>query len=203
MKSKDNYKINFPELNISLDSKVIVSKRRNISLQIKEDRQIIIKVPCWLPEYRLDSFIEEKKDWIIKTYESIPAPRELSLREQNHLTALEKRYRKAAKEYIPERVAYFHQFTGGTYEKVVIRDQKTRWGSCSSNKTLSFNYRLMLAPPQILDYVVVHELCHLKHMNHSQEFWTAVEAVLPDYKIRRKWLKDHGSELTMVNHMFS
>lgn len=203
MKNKDNYKINFPELNISLDSKVIVSKRRNISLQIREDRQIIIKVPCWLPEYRLDSFIEEKKDWIIKTYESIPAPRELSLREQNQLTALEKRYRKAAKEYIPERVAYFHQFTGGTYEKVVIRDQKTRWGSCSSNKTLSFNYRLMLAPPQILDYVVVHELCHLKHMNHSQEFWAAVEAVLPDYKIRRKWLKDYGSELTMVNHMFS
>ena len=171
-------------------------------MQITEDKKILIKVPRWLPEYRLNSFITEKRDWIIKTYESIPSPRELSIREQNQLDALEKRYRKAAKEYIPARVAYFHQFTGGTYAKIVIRDQKTRWGSCSSNKTLSFNYRLMLAPPQILDYVIVHELCHLKHMNHSPEFWTSVEAVLPDYKTRRKWLKEHGCELTMSNHLF-
>lgn len=202
MKSKDNYQIHFSELNITLDCQVIASDRRNISLQITENKKILIKVPRWLPEYRLNSFIEEKKDWIIKTYNSIPAPKELSIREQNQLDALEKRYRKAAKEYIPGRVAYFHQFTGGTYDKIVIRDQKTRWGSCSSNKTLSFNYRLMLAPPHILDYVIVHELCHLKHMNHSSEFWDAVEAVLPDYKERRKWLKEHGSELTMSNHLF-
>lgn len=122
---------------------------------------------------------------------------------KNRLTALEKRYRKAAKEYIPQRVAHYQQFTGGAYERIVIRDQKTRWGSCSSNKTLSFNYRLMLAPPQILDYVVVHELCHLKHMNHSREFWAAVEEVMPDYKIYRKWLREHGSELTLANHLLS
>lgn len=202
MKSKDNYQIHFSELNMTLDCQVIASDRRNISLQITENKKILIKVPRWLPEYRLNSFITEKKDWIIKTYNSIPDPKELSIREQNQLEALEKRYRKAAKEYIPGRVAHFHQFTGGSYDKIVIRDQKTRWGSCSSNGTLSFNYRLMLAPPSILDYVVVHELCHLKHMNHSPEFWAAVESVIPDYKIRRKWLKDHGSELTMVNHLF-
>ena len=202
MKNTDNYQIHYPELNMHLTCKVTVSDRRNISLQITDDKRILIKIPRWFPEYKLNSFVEEKKDWIVNTYNSIPDPKELSIREQHQLDALEKRYRKAAKEYIPGRVAYFHQFTGGSYDKIVIRDQKTRWGSCSSNGTLSFNYRLMLAPPSILDYVVVHELCHLKHMNHSPEFWAAVESVIPDYKMRRKWLKEHGNELTMTNHLF-
>lgn len=126
----------------------------------------------------------------------------LSIREKNQLNALEKRYRQAAREYIPARVSYYHQFIPGNYSQVVIRDQKTRWGSCSSSGTLSFNYRLMLAPPAILDYVVVHELCHIRHMNHSADFWHAVEQILPDYKEKRKWLKEHGMELTMEYHLF-
>ena len=112
-------------------------------------------------------------------------------------TALEARYKEAARSYIPKRVAYYNPMTGGTYSRISIRDQKTRWGSCSSKGTLSFNWRLMLAPPAILDYVVVHELCHLNHMNHSKAFWQAVEAVYPDYRNARKWLKEHGSELTL------
>ena len=110
---------------------------------------------------------------------------------------LEKRYREAAKEYIPKRVDDFVTLTGGSYERITIRDQKTRWGSCSGRGTLSFNWKLMLAPPAILDYVVVHELCHLTHMNHSRDFWQAVECVLPDYKERRQWLKEHGEELQL------
>lgn len=115
--------------------------------------------------------------------------------EQNQRQYLEKRYREAAKEYIPKRVDYFIALTGGSYERITVRGQKTRWGSCSSRGTLSFNWKLMLAPPAILDYVVVHELCHLTHMNHSREFWQAVERVLPDYKERRRWLREHGDEL--------
>lgn len=115
--------------------------------------------------------------------------------------ALEKRYRTAAKEYIPKRVAYYvsHYDTLFTnrYSRITIRDQKTRWGSCSSKGTLSFNWRLMLAPPAVLDYVVVHELCHLTHMNHSKDFWRCVEWILPNYKEQKKWLKEHGHELTL------
>lgn len=202
MKKQEHYPLIYPELNISLDCQIIPSNRRSISIQITPEKKILVRVPKWIFASQLEALLLEKKDWILKHYQSIPAPRELSIREQNQLAALEKRYRKAAREYIPGRVAYFHQFTGGAYDKIVIRDQKTRWGSCSSNGTLSFNYRLMLAPPQVLDYVVVHELCHLKHMNHSPQFWEAVEQVLPDYKERRKWLKDHGNELTMSNHLF-
>ena len=202
MKAQDHYEISYPELNRTLYGQIIPSGRKSISIQVTANREILIRVPKWITYQQLDSLLSEKKEWILRHYEAIPAPKELSIWEHNQLTALEKRYKKAAKEYIPERVAYFHQFTGGSFDKIVIRDQKTRWGSCSSNKTLSFNYRLMLAPPQILDYVVVHELCHLKHMNHSPELWAAVEKILPDYKERRKWLKEHGCELTMEHHLF-
>lgn len=203
MKKQEHYPLYFPEQNIRLECQIIPSDRRSISLRITSQREILVRVPKWLDSAQLSSFLSDKKEWILKTWLQVPEPAALTIRDQNRLTALEKRYRRAAKEYIPLRVAYFHSFTGGSYEKIVIRDQKTRWGSCSSAGTLSFNYRLMLAPPSILDYVVVHELCHLKHMNHSAAFWQAVESVLPDYKVRRTWLKEHGNELTLEHHLFS
>lgn len=121
--------------------------------------------------------------------------------EQNRLANLEKRYRTRAKEVFCARAAYWVQFTGGNYTSITVRDQKTRWGSCSSRGTLSFNYRLIFAPLPILDYVVVHELCHLCHMDHSKAFWAAVASVMPDYKQRRQWLKDHGQELNLVTYL--
>lgn len=123
--------------------------------------------------------------------------------EIKRLEALERRYRSAARSLIEQRCAYYCHITGGVYTSVTIRDQKTRWGSCSSRGTLSFNYRLIFAPPQVLDYVVVHELCHLTHMNHSKEFWNMVGSVMPDYKTHRKWLKEHGGELTLENYLTS
>ena len=125
----------------------------------------------------------------------------LSQAETKRLEALEKRYRKEARVRIESRVAYYHTITGGNYTSVTIRDQKTRWGSCSSRGTLSFNYRLIYAPPEILDYVVVHELCHLTHMNHSRDFWNMVGSVMPEYKTYRKWLRDHGQELTLEHYL--
>lgn len=117
------------------------------------------------------------------------------------MEVMDRRYRKAAREYFSKRCEYFRPFTGGSYSRITIRDQKTRWGSCSSTGTLSFNYRLMFAPPRVLDYVVVHELCHLTHMNHSKDFWNLVSSVQPDYKVYRTWLKEHGRELNIEDHM--
>ena len=111
--------------------------------------------------------------------------------------ALEARYHQAARNYFPKRVAYYETILGVTHGTITIRDQKTRWGSCSSKGNLNFNWRLMLAPPRILDYVVVHELCHRIEMNHSKAFWDAVETVLPDYRELRKWLKDNGRTLIL------
>lgn len=132
---------------------------------------------------------------------SATASHKLSAPEIRRLQILENRYRIAAKDYFTARVDYFHKFTGGEYTSITIRDQKSRWGSCSSKGTLSFNYRLLFAPPRILDYVVVHELCHLTHMNHSKDFWHMVEDFIPDYKVCRQWLREHGHELTLENHL--
>ena len=130
-----------------------------------------------------------------------PALVPLTAAEQKRLEIMEKRYRSAARTRFEERVAYYHGITGGNYTSITVRDQKSRWGSCSSRGTLSFNYRLIFAPPTILDYVVVHELCHLTHMNHSADFWNMVASVMPEYKVYRRWLRDHGHELTLEAHM--
>ena len=121
--------------------------------------------------------------------------------EQKRLHILEKRYRNNARIVFTKQVAYYHQFTGGTYTSITIRDQKSRWGSCSSRGTLSFNYRLIFAPPKVLDYVVVHELCHLTHMDHSKNFWNMVASIMPEYKTYQNWLKEHGMELTLERHL--
>lgn len=102
-----------------------------------------------------------------------------------------------ALEIIPSRAAYFAQLVGVTYGRITIRNQKSRWESCSGNGNLNFNCLLMLVPTEVLDYVIVHELCHRKEVNHSQKFWVEVENILPDYRKQKLWLKEHGDEIMM------
>ena len=94
-----------------------------------------------------------------------------------------------ALKYIPKRVKHFAAQEGISYGRITIRNQKTRWGSCSSRGNLNFNCLLMLAPPEVIDYVVVHELAHIRHHDHSAAFYAEVAKVMPDYKERRKLLK--------------
>lgn len=100
-----------------------------------------------------------------------------------------------AKKIIPARLAYYAPLLGVQYGRVTIRHQKTRWGSCSSLGNLNFNCLLMLTPIEVVDYVVVHELAHRIHMNHSRAFWSEVEKILPDYREQRRWLKVYGGAL--------
>ena len=106
-------------------------------------------------------------------------------------------YKKQATEYITSRVNYYADMIPGEHTGITMENRKGRWGSCSSTRELTFNWRLMLAPPEIIDYVVVHELCHLKHMDHSPAYWKAVGNVLADYKERREWLKENGIGLNL------
>ena len=100
-----------------------------------------------------------------------------------------------ALERIRQRIGVFQPVIGGEFGRVAVRDQRSRWGSCSSKHNLNFNWKLIMAPPQVLDYVVIHELCHLHEFNHSARFWRLVEGVMPDYEVWKKWLKNHGGEL--------
>ena len=103
--------------------------------------------------------------------------------------------KKEAKLLIPDRVRYYAAKLGITYGCVTIRAQRSRWGSCSSKGNLNFNCLLMLTPREVIDSVIVHELCHRKQLNHSRAFWALVYEAMPDYKVWDKWLKDHGREL--------
>lgn len=106
--------------------------------------------------------------------------------------ALENWYKDKAKEKIMERIEYYQPFFDIKPSKVIIKDQQKRWGSCTLRKELLFNWKCIMAPSPVLDYIVVHEMCHLLHMNHSKEFWNQVKRVLPDYEDRKAWLKNNG-----------
>lgn len=110
-------------------------------------------------------------------------------------TALESWYRKQARRYLEEKTAWWAERMGVTYLRISIRDQATRWGSCSSKGNLNYNWKLVLLPEELADYVVVHELAHRVFMNHSKDFWKVVERELPDYRQRRRRLKDYESEI--------
>jgi predicted metal-dependent hydrolase len=109
--------------------------------------------------------------------------------------ALEGWYRQRAREIIPERLMIANQAFGFRYGRVAIKEQKSRWGSCSRAGNLNFNWRLLLAPVSVLDYVLTHELAHLKELNHAPAFWRLVAQGCPDYKLQRRWLREHGHTL--------
>ncbi|MDY2820051.1 MAG: SprT family zinc-dependent metalloprotease [Hominisplanchenecus sp.] len=175
--------------------KVIRSSRKTMVLEIIKDGTILVRAPYRMPESEIRRFIQEKSDWIEKHVQRIEE-RQRTLPPVEGLTM--KDIRKLADQasvVIPKRVEYFAGKIPVTYGRITIRNQKTRWGSCSSKGNLNFNCLLMLAPPEVLDYVVVHELCHRKEMNHSERFWREVENILPDYRERKKWLKENGGRL--------
>lgn len=195
--------INKDHLPFIIEYKIVRSERKTCSIELNNDGTITVRVPLYARNSDVIRILREKQFWIgskLSQWQLHKQTQPVSQYTDIQRQALEKRYRDAAKEYIPKRVAYYastyDHLIQHPYTRITIRDQKTRWGSCSSRGTLSFNWRLMLAPPAVLDYVVVHELCHLEHMNHSKDFWHCVEMILPNYKIHRKWLKEHGQELT-------
>ena len=178
---------------------VVYSKRRTIGLEIKADGHVYARVPARIPNQYVTDFIKERQDWIVQKWFMIMERRRQEetrpVRDYEKDPELEKLYRRKAGKLLENRCAYFAERMGVDYSRIAVRAAKTRWGSCSAQGNLSFHWKLVLMPPEILDYVVVHELAHRKEMNHSQRFWAEVERILPDYKARRKWLKEFGSQV--------
>lgn len=173
---------------------IIRSSRKTVSLQIKPDGAIIVRAPLRLPQREIDRFLREKSDWIEKHLTMVLADKAAG--ENAPLDAEEiERLANQALQDIPPRVHRYAAAMGVTYARITIRNQKGRWGSCSSVGNLNFNCLLMLAPEDVRDYVVIHELAHRKHMDHSSAFWAEVASVMPDYKQREKWLKTEGKVL--------
>ena len=177
-----------------MDVNVIHSNRKTVAISVNSDLSVTVKAPQGVSEKDIYRILEEKKAWICTHLEQVKrdkaryessGAKKLTYEDINMLA-------DKAIEVIPKRVKYFAPIVGVTYGRITIRNQKTRWGSCSAKGNLNFNCLLMLTPPKVLDYVVVHELCHRKEMNHSKSFWTEVEKVMPDYKEAVRWLKEEG-----------
>ena len=170
---------------------LVRSSRKTLSVQVTGEGEVVVRAPRLYPRYKIEAFLRQKESWIRERQQRTAAAAHApSLSEEEH-----KRLVKEAKAWFAERTARFAPLLGVTYGSVTIRTQKTRWGSCTGKGDLNFNCLLMLAPEEIRDYVVIHELCHRRYMDHSAAFWAEVERVLPDYEIRRKWLKDNGAAL--------
>lgn len=176
---------------------VIRSNRRTIAIHVNPDLTVTVRAPRRATQREIDRILREKQPWIQKHMEQMKEKRaQYDAMEMDGLTDAEcRQLKQKAQAYIPERVEYFANIMGVDYGRITIRKQKTRWGSCSGKGNLNFNCLLMLAPPEVIDYVVIHELCHRKEMNHSRAFWREVEKVMPDYKKSVLWLKDQGSML--------
>jgi predicted metal-dependent hydrolase len=144
----------------------------------------------WLPDEEIERVIDEHRDWIAQERaKQVPRLR-LDPRAVSEVDA-----RRAVRELVTMLAEEEAPPLGVSYSRIQVRDQRTRWGSCSTTGTLSFNWRLVLAPFDVLDYVVVHELCHLVEPNHSRRFWKLVERRRPNWRAQRDWLDRNGPEL--------
>ena len=177
-----------------MEFEVIRSNRKSIAAEIKLDK-LIIRAPMQATNEDINAFMLKNKAWIQKhlaeamaKQQQIASVKKLSMDEIRQLA-------DQALKVVPERVKHYAPLVGVTYGRITIRNQRSKWGSCSSKGNLNFNCLLMPVPPEVLDSVVVHELCHRKEMNHSDKFYAEVLRVFPDYWKWDKWLKDHGSEL--------
>lgn len=185
-----------------MNVKIIRSNRKTLAIQINPDLSVTVRAPMYAPQSDIERILREKEGWIQKHIEKIREMKEKKKEtqgesvESEYLTNEEiKKLADKALQHIPKRVSYYAKQIGVTYGKITIRNQKTRWGSCSSKGNLNFNCLLMLTPSEVIDYVVVHELCHRKEMNHSVAFWAEVEKVIPNYKEQVKWLKENGGKI--------
>lgn len=165
-----------------MDIHIKRSMRKSIALQVK-GTQLIVKAPFFVTKSYILEFIDKHKKWI-------ETRRSQQWKSLIDISKIEE-YKQQAKNYIPNRVEQIAKRYWYDYNKIKITSAKTRWWSCTSAKNLNFTFRLILTPPEIIDYVIYHELSHLRHMNHSRQFWNEVSLMDIDYKKHDKWLKEN------------
>lgn len=167
-----------------MEYRIIRSNRKTLGIEVKNG-EVIVRAPMLLGKRKIEKFIALKQNWINN---AVKRQKETSVKELTQ--AQIKELKEKAKYVLTKKANYYAAVMGVKFNKITIRKQKTRWGSCSSKGNLSFNCMLMQFSDEVINYVVVHELAHLKQMNHSALFWAEVGAVLPNYKTLRKALKE-------------
>ena len=165
-------------------------KSRYLRIRIQPGGEVLVAVPKNVSSSVVDKFLRDKQDWIekkVKLMEQYPKTPKVTL-SKKEIAVLKIK----ALTFAQERLIYFNTKYGYTWNTITVRQQKTRWGSCSRKGNLNFNYKIALLPEHLADYIVVHELCHLEEFNHSPKFWTLVARTILNYKERRRELREKG-----------
>lgn len=166
---------------------------RRMRLAVHSDGTVVVTMPYRFTTRLADKFVQEKSDWIIQKIEYFKNNKRPVSRNYTRKDYL--KYKESARKFAVERIEHFNETYNFKYKRISIRNQKTRWGSCSVKGNLNFNYKIIHLPMNIADYIIVHELCHLKEMNHSKKFWALVEVIFPEHKAIRRELKKLSIEL--------
>ena len=161
-------------------------RSRRLTLRVTHDLKVVVTIPRLVSKRMVERFIHQHKEWITKQLEKIKFSSALPI---PHTTQEIHRAKITARQLVLKKLLQFNEQYNFYYASVSIRSQRTRWGSCSRRQHLSFNYQIALLPEELADYIVIHELCHLKEMNHSKNFWALVAQTIPDYRDRRRQLK--------------
>lgn len=165
-------------------------RARHIRITIHYNGSVVVTIPCHIHRSLVEQFIISKSSWILEKLAYIrscgrPMVRHVSRQDYAH-------YKTSARLLAENRIGHFNIVYGLSYGRIAIRNQTTRWGSCSGGGNLSFNYRIALLPPHLSDYIIVHELCHIAELNHSRKFWNLVAKTIPHYAEVRKELGRYG-----------
>ncbi len=202
-----------------MEYSVVRQRRKSLVATIK-DGKIIVKAPYFVSKSIIEVFVQKHAVFLEERLQALQNCNTLYylgealgvqecqegwrfdgkefLSDKNRQVNIEEFLRQKAKEYIPKRLEQFAKQFGEEYKRVTITKARTRWGSCSSKRSLNFSYRVMMLPPRLIDYIIIHELCHLTHMNHSRDFWRLVERRCPDYKIREKELREFAKKIFSI-----
>ena len=182
-----NYQIKKYKLSKHLRLSIRACFDGELGCEKNSNLKILVTIPKRITESAVEKFIKEKEAWIIEKLDELkksePQPR-ATLDKKSY-----KKEKEKARKIIVERVNHFGNLYGFKFERIAIRAQRTRWGSCAKDGNLNFNYKMMYLPREIMDYIIVHELCHLDQFNHSKRFWFLVSEIIPDYKELRRKLK--------------
>ncbi len=172
-------------------TEIIRQNRKTIRMQLDGPGRVLLYVPARMTDQEIREFLNKHRAWLEKRLAQEEAVQNLPPYTEEDI----RRLAEQALKVIPQRAAHYAPLAGVTYGRITIRNQKSKWGSCSAQGNLNFNCLLMEAPSEVLDYVVVHELCHRKFLNHSPAFWAEVARVLPGYREQERWLKTEGQKL--------
>lgn len=161
-------------------------RAKHVRISVKPGGRVVVTLPWRAPKYLADEFVQKQMAWIQKAREKMVLVQPLK---RSGTSEEYKKYKKEALKVFTQRLTELNAYYQFSYKRVSVRNQKTRWGSCSKTGTLSFSYRLLLLSEAVRDYVLVHELCHTREMNHSKKFWELVAQTTPSYKVLRRELQ--------------